>query len=735
MAGEVQEPYAAVTVNGLTRKAKSVHITRELGTDLPTAVVGGGDMVAATGTIEWDDDTNGIVDVRVAYPQKLDKVVVTAGMNGATGALAQRFTGMIDTTSGTALDGGVTSTIVDRSRALARPVSMPVHLAKEVSGVGTITETGLTSLWMVHDVARQAGWPAYHYTSDTVIWAALAGSILPHTGDVPGYLDAVGWAPVSTPTGVGIAIDPGRSVEYGYDPIGTGGDKSVEFCLWVDPAADGAYWILNSYNETTGRIHGWYIYMRDGAITVQIYNNAMGAVIVSTTGESGWQPITVHVTWGSTGWTLSVRTSLGITTAFEADTTANTRATDEKWQTTIRQSSTRATAAIVAGFVFDRFPGTTARWAEYNYAPRFKTLGNPADFQTWAASRLITRVDALDVLRDIAKAECAALWVDEGGVLTWMSRQYMRSRPFTKTITSTVNLIDYQWADSLDSLRSSVTVKHLLPAYTVRTTNNLTVWNAITDQKYEWHDSNEIFVEPDTLADWWQPDLTIAWGSVDVKPTRASWWGGKIRASSNDAIVRTATVWDAVVKAEPLGYQTVKLTFTCDDVGAGNYFDTMGTPVVRARGKVAWTEQQYTSTTVGPADASAYEHDAGWYVQTTGARTALANWLATVTNGDKPSIDGIQILPDETVVLGELVTVIDTHQRGWAFNGVVFRVDEHWEDGSATMSLGVRVTSFTPGFAATLAEFDARWAGATLATLDTAHTGDTLSDLDADPLA
>ena len=71
------------------------------------------------------------------------------------------------------------------------------------------------------------------------MWASLAGTTIPAVGPTPGYADDAAWDPVVVPDGVGIKMATGRSIEYGMDPIGTGGAQSIEWSLWIDPQAGG----------------------------------------------------------------------------------------------------------------------------------------------------------------------------------------------------------------------------------------------------------------------------------------------------------------------------------------------------------------------------------------------------------------------------------------------------------------------------------------------------------------
>ena len=95
MAGEAQTPHAVVTVDGVARAASSVRVTRELATDMPAQVAGGGGMVAATGSVVWADDVAGVVQA-FDPPGPNARVTVDAGTAGSGGALYRRFTGKVD---------------------------------------------------------------------------------------------------------------------------------------------------------------------------------------------------------------------------------------------------------------------------------------------------------------------------------------------------------------------------------------------------------------------------------------------------------------------------------------------------------------------------------------------------------------------------------------------------------------------------------------------------------------
>lgn len=737
---DVITPHATVTVDGVAVPVASVSLTREISTDLPASVTGGGGMVASTGEIVWGVGKGGVRDPAFRAPNPGQRVVVKRGTDGAFGTLYTGFTGAVDETTGTASANNAASSIVDDTALLDRTISIPTHFAREVSGVG-VEDVELSSAWLAYDIGRLCGMSAYHYNSGTaVVWASLAGSLIPSFSPTPGYVNNAGWEAVQTPTGIGITVDPGNSFEYGMSPIGSNGGKAVEWSIWADPAAAGDTRILLTGYDAVAGHRGFAVHLGGGRATVTRYSYN-GTTTTDTTiidvPASGWQPIGFHLWWGSTGWVPTLRVGSLITVApIQSDTAATARSTGEKWQTFLSRSGTGS--ANLAGFVFDRLQSTAKPWAEFAHVARLTyQFPDSPSLLRWIVQPPQHGANGLSLLREVAAAELAGLWIDEDGVIQYRNRWSLRATPRSKTLTSTDNLIDLEWKNSLESLRSRVTVKWRMPTINVRTTWTVPVWTANDggDTTLKQEDGTTSWVvEPDDSSDWLNPDFTLSLAAKGGR-VNGSWWGGTVKTDSTNATVRTAATGDVTLTSTEIVDNKAVLTMAPTTGILSTQYLAIDGPVVKAQGLAKWTDMSTTVvSTLGPlATAPELLHDAGWKIQTINQATVLGNFLANLTAKPLIQIDRVAIKPDPTIRLGDVVAVVDPTMTGLTIEGVVFRIEESWADGTAAMSLGIRAMTVSEPFA-TLAEFDARWAGASLGTLDAAWSTKTLADLDFGPL-
>ena len=738
MAGETIIPHAVVTVDGVARPASKVRVTRELATDMPAQVAAGGGMVAATASVTWANDVNGVQDTRADILKPNSRVTIDAGMAGATGALSRRFTGKLDVSSGTASDGGSGSSLVDDSSRLDRAVTTPCHFSQEVSGVG-ISYVGLGTPWLAYEVARQCGMSAYHYSAaTTMLWASLAGSTLPSNAPVPGYADGSDWSAAVVPDGVGIQIQPNRFIEFAHNPVGAGSGVAVEASIWTDVSAAG-YVSVAVRGYTAARGHaGPVLLVGNGQFL--LYWQELGALTLLANGflDGGWQPVAMHMTWGSAGWDIRVRCGTTVYGPWRRnDTAAYAHASDAKWATLLQVNSGETVTKTVAGLVVDRHTTTTPKWAEHGYTPRFKYEANPLQLLTWLVMPPQDAVQGMSLMKDMTSAELAGLWVDEDGVLRYRTRTVLRDRAVSKTVTSAASLIDYSWSYSLDSVRKRVIVKWRRPVYTIRRDYTLPVWES-GDQTWKQTDPDwQQFVEPDGDEDWLDVDLTFTRGT-DKQRNTSSWWTLQVKDDATNNVIRDAVTADFTLTATGLGGTKARTLLTMaatTATGSSNYL--AGKVVLNARGKATWTDETTYSdpawSALAPDDAPDLVHDVGWMMQSPGQATTVSEFLAKLLMQPLVEVDDLDIVPDPTLRLGDKIRVEDQHVKGWAVEGVVSRIDEEWGDGSASMRLGLRVTKFDETFLITLAQLDRKWAGASLGDVDAVFATQTLGTFDAYP--
>ena len=296
------------------------------------------------------------------------------------------------------------------------------------------------------------------------------------------------------------------------------------------------------------------------------------------------------------------------------------------------------------------------------------------DHMIWGMPALAGR-DGLELLREQATAELSSMWLDEAGMLWYVSRTRMDARPCLGTIGEDV-LASAPWVVDRNSVVRAVNVSWIQPRIAQnRFSSGHTqfAWEGPREtlapgQKFE----TVVHVPDDT--DWIDVDGPFSnVGPTTVKSVntgRGSWLGGTLvdedaeaELAANVAHYRALasrvdrrTFLFEVSYSPPSGEKRPMETVTAEISGLRKAHQGRG-PVLRARGVQTWSPSSIPSPRLTGAKGNGldtHEHDAGWWVQTQKGGRQIADRLALMLAQPIPTWGPVDMAaPDLTIRLGD----------------------------------------------------------------------------------
>ena len=306
--------------------------------------------------------------------------------------------------------------------------------------------------------------------------------------------------------------------------------------------------------------------------------------------------------------------------------------------------------------------------------------------------------NALNLLKEIAQAERAAVWVDEDGVAHWRARSRLFNAAYTSVTADEVQ--DLSWHGMWQASRDRVEVKWRRPTLKLSPWAHFDLWSSSPVLGIS--DLFEEFIGPDADTDWLHVDRTVpilsfaanATGEQsrrDARNRRRSMWTGIVRrtdAPDGDnladfpAFSSTGTAWveqiapdrwlvhaDAFYKsAGSFGLEANQELHmrvpSVEDFPAGSSDRSAvskldpslyGEPglVVRGKGVQMWNDE---STVVGSRRSDGMvEHDAGTWVQQAKDAKDLAEFLHRFHTEDLPVYQDVPVAPDVRRQVGDII--------------------------------------------------------------------------------
>lgn len=757
--GPVREVSASVA--GLLMTAGEVEVSRELPSPLPGQSSGLGGFAAATGQVSATSESGvasrvGTAWTRANWPSGNDPVLVdvTDGSNRH-----RLLTGKVDGSSSSLADIGVSVPLVDGTDALSRTGTwlsvwnvMPPRLKDDDNGQNRIT--GACGAWAVDRHARWAGfYMTPRRTPYTVISAPLSGCTWPEWGDLhlsrhaddpnawartrprPIYafdrvytstFDASWVANSGSPWTQGITSGRPLDITAGFRS-GSSGSAHVS-CHWAD-------FTIRMACTSSGLVYAQYI--RDGATS--------SVAVLSQSQMLGSRFVTLRVS-NESGWTY--RFTL---TNDRGETATGSTSIDGGVPAYAQWDSVRAYAPEGAGItgLLVSYDGASTRPPAQGFAPNFQF--RPDTIQPLDVIPSMTNVSSAEVIQGQAEAENAAVWIDEDGALQWRGHEVLRAQEVARTFVSK-DLADAQIEVDAQDVRRTVAATYQRWAVSVARKAKFLLYEGSTDE-LEDGDAKETFIEPDDDVEWAQPHL-LPWslygenGAAQFNSGRDSYVGYTALTKAGDELIGAGTAgsvkfdlervegnklkFTARCQATPTDAVRVKLASKNDSNVIKKAYQGVGLPLIRGMGIANAMEATY-SRSLGPAGAPDLKVDLGWHVQDPAEVKARVNWVAAELATPKARLEGIRLLPDPRVQLGDKITIEDSAVTGLRVTGILSLVKNTVRAGEHEMTIGLRILEVTAPHV-TLAEFDAFYSGMSLAAVDRLFAGQSLDQVDRDPL-
>lgn len=755
----VTEVSGELVIGGEVAAASDLSVSRSIPSNLPAQVAGVGGYEASTASATvlqagpvsdrsptpWGSET----------PQPLTPVEVYAK---AGTSRVKIFSGVVDKGSGKASDSDAPISMVDSTDRLNRAVTIRplcrIMPSRSTDGSTNPRNIGLVSTYFVDRALRECGFyatpPMMGYC---VVSAPLMGSTWPERGTIQFSGREGSWTnnPYWTTSPWGVA---GGKLQVDYLPDverWSGRDGTLNYPMEIMLSA-------GSSQGTSGRVAAeWPNGAKIGvsvtsarSIVVQImYYQRPGewqTVLSATAGETlgGWRDAVVRFTPNNGRLDVEIRT--------------NNRGYAVRRGMSVPYGVQQAPLSMVSvnlpdnniGGIQVGFPGGATDPASFK---RSAFLTSPTPMVNMTGSPAIENVPAVDLLTEWAEAECAAMWIDEDGVFQWRNRERFISGAPVAELTSTNDILDLAWSHDAQGAAARAVVKHQTVGVQRSKRSRIQVWQG-SGQTMDPGDVQEEFAAcPDDEA-WIGVDTTLSEFQAETMKQAFNKgegsWAGYVAYDKNDdragnteyvgytveignvgiSTYKITQLWDGKV---PTGVSYIKLQ-TQDEPGVLKpQWQGFNLPVLRAQCRLRFADQQFTADVGGPVAASDLVHDAGWWVQHPDAVRSLAYWLAQQTKTPLPVVDGVETTGDARLMLGDMVTVTDTHRTGLRITGTVRDIQDSVAAGDHSQTLQllvIKVEATRP----TLFEYDQLWAGATLAARDEAWASQTLGAFDAAPL-
>lgn len=684
-----------VLVNGVQRYATAWSDDRELNGDLPQQVVSASGVTQATGSISWalEKDVNerpmNPWNPAGWLPRRGDRVEIWVG-DGVTEW--KQFHGVIDKTTGD-LENGFESTIIDDFDRLSASVSHQALLRvmpPSAGGGEPYRGIGLMAFYYVDYAMRQAGFhctPNAEYNSALTVYGQ--GSIWPARGSLRTATSSSTHASFH-PAPWGVALSDFTAT---YSLWGSHTDtEPVQVTMNVAPTHTGVGYVSVQY--VTGYIRlsvsGRVASLVRSGTTIGSLNIGSGTV-VSLLVKNGTWTLRTNLGASATG-SVTMPTGSPATAIVSADTNSRiagmqvsfpSRTVDELVSTRFVPNSRLDTASFYLNGIIDAAPTVENRTAQ-------------------------------ELLQEIGDATLSAMWIDETGVMQWVPSDVLRDRSASRTVTTLDDALSLDWEDGLLGTASKVTATGRKPGISKGRWKTIVLARGGGSESIKSGDELEIFLEPEGDTDWIQPSTSFLqvggsgaiWGSANnpeysLTGLYYSADGGTTEASGLNVTITT----------ESLGLQKVVVKYVAgnwpsDVEGVLSTSPTAATlwpknrdkelPKLVGAGKVEWTDQQVTATGAG-GPGPELVHDAGPWGCRTDSTIMLDRYAAYIqsqTSSPLPVINGLGIVPDPRLQLGDVIDV-KSDLMGVTLRVLITGVSKSFDSDGLSMDLSVRVISAT----------------------------------------
>ena len=700
--GAVSTDNVRVTVDGVVRPVSSVRITSGMRDGHPLAESGSWCVEA---TITWADPAGVSVDAPEPWsgeswlPRAGADVVIETG-DGALGQWWVQHRGKIDDTTGSIADGTAVSTTVDMIDDLSGSVSFGALMSRMPPSPGSTEyrDMGMQSTFLVDRMMRRAQGDAFGwYATPPRTWQTLGsvpgqGSLWPEVGTLIscGHRSTAGAGPAWSKTIYGVAptnhVAETRLISATPVPILTTG-------VWGGSGAA----TLRVVDDNGVGFHIQY----DGAEDrVRVSTRGVSPLSTYSLPRQGVTRAALYARRVTGGQEMTLRLSDGREETFSPTAAAF----PSGWAAT--RVLADSDGATLGWWLCEGDKPSSQRWSTLEHSPTARL--RIGDHPWWIAARDVVSEDPAQWLGEQVDAECAAMWLDEDGVMQWAGRGVLDSLSVAQTVTSDLDVDDIQWQSRRRALAKSVVLTWDQPRVDMgwQGRTNRTLWE---DDSVEVGpgETETIPVSVPSDQDWIGVDLSphhiTGYGHTAAYYTEGSIFGGtQVRASDSEDQAWAGFVACTMSKD---GARDYTITYGAWSSMSGSHrlkssFPTTTTAFVRSgaaalalrsQARLIWAEREQ-SMGAGANGLSTYTHTVGWRVQdSTGNVNNLLTFLAGVMSSRTPTVTGLVLSHDPRRQVGDKIRVQDRHVTGRWVDVLVQQREVDVDD--MTESISGRVTA------------------------------------------
>jgi hypothetical protein len=722
----------------LTSRVESVTIDRQLATDLPDEVSRVAGYSAADLTVTLSGDPTTEITNAASYfspfntssplygkRRRWRNVQVQMGF-GTT--FLTVFTGK---TTGLTVDSAsrtATLTAVDNAETMRGTVDLPMIVADDRAYSNPVTGTiavrpGLDGAWVVDYIARRCGYFASPPArTNCVFLATMSGSAWAEVGTTIWAEDPNGIPVVSTAgkfiSGIGAAV-PGGTPNLQYKPTSTlSTNNNGELLLegWVLLPSTAVYGLASMVNASvfTGSNGVGLLTDASNHLVVAYRRTNGGAIATYNTGvvvpANQWSYVAAHVYFTSTNITIHAR----VNSTNATTTIASSSVTGQPALTFVYLARAEDGAGLVQfsqGGHFEAWqlsnPGTTTSAPTWNDSYTGNSVIQTSLNELTAT--VPSTASAWEQIQLIAAAELATAGFDELGNYFYYPRDRWTAAPYTtsqRTINASDSLTAIATSENTDQIRDHVRID----ASPLGLNAAAWVWAAAAAISVPASGSTTI------TADTGSPVYNL---STSIRYASSSGMSGQSQYRANTASNGSGTAVSNLTFAVTVAAgQLVTITITNPNafvvylVSGSGFTDPAGTPSLALWGQPVTpiqaqqpdTTANYTVAAAGQlvdvSDAMSIAQHGDQLLDLTGnpwhqdvtSLKSLANDLLARLKDPPPMLDGLTIIGDPRLQLGDRVTVV---APALGLNGDFFLtgITSTFDSSGYTQALTVRAIS------------------------------------------
>lgn len=683
----VMEPAAQVVIgNKLRPTVDSWAVTREISSGHPQRLSAGSGIVAATAeadiatTAPVGTTLNSLISADKPFSDG-DRCVIEAGYMG--GQTHRLITGLVSELSHGIEDSAYSISATDRIDRLNKSFShealidvMPPHPSETVP-----RSVGLYAEYLVDYAIRRANFQAtFQPQGQVAVHAPLQGSVWPHTGT----LRRSGDVQNDINTGVRFARTPwGYGLTNGsclFEPLHRVPGSRFEIVLYTDRPGHTGIGVAGAEFDSGKKAE-----LRITQAGAEAYINSTLVVSLKSSAEIYCLSVTNGV------WTL-------------ADNAGGRATGSGQVNGNFAYGHLSATGGAVIGGYSVSTPPTGVSLYSVTLWERTAFFKCGILHEPLLASRDEWETNVASFLKEVSEAMLTAMWLDEQGNFHWVHPNILRAGTAVAEYTTNKSLFSYNLTNRLASKIGKVSVQYERPEITRSNQARRTVWqgsgetlgpNEAVNYMVE-PAADEILVGVDTV-------YRVA-HDLQYRPGNHSFVGGSTDSDPQTLVTGYSMTWEKVKHG--LWKLYIRNNTSSDmiqripkDAGFRKWVEGENLPVIRAKGYAKFVKDFYTSTVTGEGDRE-YTHDAGKWVQRPTHAQRLADYMAAHLTVGIVEIEGIEIVPDFGLQLGDHIRLKDPVVANLLVDGVVFSIEVGGAGPDVYMRLKISVTR--------VAEIDAR---------------------------